>query len=61
MRIVRLAGTLSIVLSVMPSLATAHAFAQKHDLAMPLAFYLAGAGFAIALSFLASLDRKSVV
>lgn len=54
MKIVRLTGTLSFALFVMPSLAHAHAFAQRHDLAMPLAFYLAGVGFAVALSFLVS-------
>lgn len=52
MRIVHLTCILTIVLFSVPRLANAHAFAQKHDLAMPLAFYLAGAGFAVALSFL---------
>jgi len=34
--------------------AQAHAFAERHDLPMPLGFYLAGAGLAVALSFLGS-------
>jgi len=50
----RLICTIFFVLIIIPCSANAHAFGQKHDLAMPLAFYLAGAGFAVALSFLAS-------
>jgi hypothetical protein len=34
--------------------AQAHAFAQRYDLPLPLGFYLAGAGLAVALSFLGS-------
>ena len=52
--ILRLISIISFVLILLPCSANAHAFGQKHDLAMPLAFYLAGAGFAVALSFLAS-------
>ena len=34
--------------------AQAHAFAERYDLPLPLGFYLAGAGLAVALSFLGS-------
>lgn len=54
MKTVHLTAALSFALFVIPCSAHAHAFAQKHDLAMPLAFYLAGAGIAVALSFIAS-------
>jgi len=37
-----------------PLPAQAHAFAERHDLPLPLGFYLAGAGLAVALSFLGS-------
>ena len=37
-----------------PLPAQAHAFAQRYDLPLPLGFYLAGAGLAVALSFLGS-------
>jgi len=37
-----------------PGPASAHAFAQRYDLPLPLGFYLAGAALAVALSFLAS-------
>jgi hypothetical protein len=43
----------AIVLAV-PLPAQAHAFAQRYDLPLPLGFYLAGAGLAVALSFLGS-------
>lgn len=38
-----------------PATASAHAFAQRYDLPLPLWHYLAGAGAAVALSFLAAL------
>ncbi len=44
-----LAGT-----AAWPTAAAAHAFAQRYDLPLPLGYYLAGAGAAIALSFLGS-------
>lgn len=37
-----------------PGPAVAHAFAQRYDLPLPLGFYLAAAGAAVALSFLGS-------
>jgi hypothetical protein len=37
-----------------PLPAQAHAFAERYDLPLPLGFYLAGAGLAVALSFLGS-------
>jgi hypothetical protein len=37
-----------------PDTAQAHAFAERYDLPLPLGFYLAGAGLAVALSFLGS-------
>ena len=37
-----------------PGVAQAHAFAERYDLPLPLGFYLAGAGAAVALSFLGS-------
>ena len=37
-----------------PVPAEAHAFAERYDLPLPLGFYLAGAGLAVALSFLGS-------
>jgi hypothetical protein len=37
-----------------PLPAHAHAFAERYDLPLPLGFYLAGAGLAVALSFLGS-------
>jgi hypothetical protein len=37
-----------------PGVAWAHAFAERYDLPLPLGFYLAGAGLAVALSFLGS-------
>jgi hypothetical protein len=37
-----------------PAPALAHAFAERYDLPLPLGFYLAGAGLAVALSFLGS-------
>jgi hypothetical protein len=37
-----------------PVPAQAHAFAERYDLPLPLGFYLAGAGLAVALSFLGS-------
>jgi len=43
----------AIVLAA-PLPAQAHAFAQRYDLPLPLGFYLAGAGLAVALSFLGS-------
>ncbi len=42
------------VLAGAPSSAAAHAFGQRYDLALPLGFYLAGAGLAVALSFAGS-------
>jgi len=38
----------------MPATADAPAFAERYDLPLPLGFYLAGAGLAVALSFLGS-------
>lgn len=38
----------------LPGAASAHAFAERYDLPLPLGFYLAGAGLAVALSFLGS-------
>jgi hypothetical protein len=37
-----------------PAPVFAHAFAQRYDLPLPLGFYLAGAGMAVALSFIGS-------
>jgi hypothetical protein len=37
-----------------PAPAFAHAFAERYDLPLPLGFYLAGAGMAVALSFIGS-------
>ncbi|HUF88043.1 MAG TPA: hypothetical protein VMM59_11735 [Thermohalobaculum sp.] len=46
-----LAGALA---AAAPTPAAAHAFAERYDLPLPLGFYLAGAGAAVALSFLGS-------
>ena len=43
----------AIVLAA-PAPVAAHAFAERYDLPLPLGFYLAGAGLAVALSFLGS-------
>ena len=49
----RLCALAAVALAV-PAPATAHAFAERYDLPLPLGFYLAGAGLAVALSFLGS-------
>ena len=43
---------LAVALAAMPGAAEAHAFAQRYDLPLPLWHYLAGAGAAVAASFL---------
>ena len=45
---------LALSLCATPGIAFAHAFGQRYDLPLPLGFYLAGAGLAVALSFLGS-------
>lgn len=40
--------------AALPGTASAHAFAERYDLPLPLGYYLAGAGLAVALSFLGS-------
>jgi hypothetical protein len=45
---------LTVITLAVPAPATAHAFAERYDLPLPLGFYLAGAGLAVALSFLGS-------
>jgi hypothetical protein len=52
-RILSLTGSLSMaaLASVVPGSALAHGFAQRYDLPVPLDLYLAGAGAAVALSF----------
>ncbi len=45
---------LAAVVLAAPAPAFAHAFAERYDLPLPLGFYLAGAGLAVALSFLGS-------
>jgi hypothetical protein len=47
-------GALTAITLCMPEPAVAHAFAERYDLPLPLGFYLAGAGLAVALSFLGS-------
>lgn len=54
MNTVRFLVTLSVAISILPDVASAHAFGQRYDLPLPLAFYLVGAGFAVALSFIGS-------
>ncbi len=62
-------AALAAGLSVAPAAAFAHAFGQRYDLPLPLGFYLAGAGLAVALSFLGSfalmrpveVDRLSIL
>ncbi len=49
-----LPGIAALAATVTPAPASAHAFAERYDLPLPLGFYLAGAGFAVALSFLGS-------
>ncbi|NIP77087.1 MAG: hypothetical protein GTN90_14360 [Xanthomonadales bacterium] len=44
----------SAALIAAPQTAQAHAFAERYDLPLPLGFYLAGAGAAVAMSFLGS-------
>jgi hypothetical protein len=44
-------GLLTSILLVLPSGASAHAFAQRYDLPLPLWHYLGGAGTTVALSF----------
>lgn len=50
------AGTVAVAAAgaLVPARASAHAFAQRYDLPLPLGFYLAGAGLAVALSFCGS-------
>lgn len=50
----RLSSLAALAVTVAPAPASAHAFAQRYDLPLPLGFYLAGAGLAVALSFLGS-------
>jgi hypothetical protein len=40
------------ILTLLPAEAVAHAFGERYDLPLPLAFWLAAAGLAVALSFL---------
>ena len=47
-------GLGAALLLLVPASAEAHAFAERYDLPLPLGFYLAGAGAAVALSFLGS-------
>ncbi|MDH3668637.1 MAG: hypothetical protein OEN23_17065 [Paracoccaceae bacterium] len=49
-------GCAAIVVMILgaPDPAQAHAFAERYDLPLPLGFYLAGAGAAVALSFVGS-------
>jgi hypothetical protein len=50
----RSALALAAIVPCLPVPAQAHAFAERYDLPLPLGFYLAGAGLAVALSFLGS-------
>lgn len=50
----RLAWAAWAALLMLPAPAGAHAFAERYDLPLPLGFYLAGAGMAVAFSFLGS-------
>ncbi len=51
----RASGLIAAVIALAAPLpAQAHAFAERYDLPLPLGFYLAGAGLAVALSFLGS-------
>jgi hypothetical protein len=47
-------AAIAIAVAFFPSSATAHAFAERYDLPLPLGLYLAAAGMAVALSFLGS-------
>ncbi len=51
-RLFRLA--VGAIMLAAPAPAQAHAFAERYDLPLPLGFYLAGAGLAVAFSFLGS-------
>jgi hypothetical protein len=44
----------ALICIVAPGAALAHAFGQRYDLPLPLSFYLAGAGLAVALTFVGS-------
>jgi hypothetical protein len=50
----RLVWAAAAALLALPAPAGAHAFAERYDLPLPLGFYLAGAGMAVAFSFLGS-------
>lgn len=54
MRLARAAAINAVAFCGMSTAAYAHAFAQRYDLPLPLSYWLAGAGAAVALSFLVS-------
>jgi len=57
----RLVAALAAAMVIaVPGPAAAHAFAARYDLPLPLGFYLAGAGLAVALSFLGSFLVRQV-